>query len=71
MLFCRVMVATAFIVFGNIFLVAFGNHQSPGTGLKPFFGVLIYAVANIIDGVLILLYFSTYVFELAYICTDL
>lgn len=30
-LFCRVLVATAFIVLGNIFLVAFGNHQSPGT----------------------------------------
>ena len=29
-LFCRVMVATAFIVLGNVFLVAFGNHQSPG-----------------------------------------
>ena len=28
--FCRVMVATAFIVLGNSFLVAFGNHQSPG-----------------------------------------
>lgn len=26
----RVLVATAFIVLGNIFLVAFGNHQSPG-----------------------------------------
>ncbi|XP_010929508.1 probable magnesium transporter NIPA8 [Elaeis guineensis] len=25
----KVMVATAFIVFGNIFLVSFGNHQSP------------------------------------------
>ena len=28
--FNRVLVATAFIVLGNIFLVAFGNHQSPG-----------------------------------------
>jgi magnesium transporter len=28
----RVMVATTFIVFGNIFLVSFGNHQSPGMG---------------------------------------
>ncbi|XP_020554874.1 probable magnesium transporter NIPA8 isoform X3 [Sesamum indicum] len=26
----KVLVATAFIVLGNIFLVAFGNHQSPG-----------------------------------------
>ncbi|KAG5624615.1 hypothetical protein H5410_009833, partial [Solanum commersonii] len=26
----NVLVATAFIVLGNIFLVAFGNHQSPG-----------------------------------------
>nr|KAJ0193480.1 hypothetical protein LSAT_V11C800425880 [Lactuca sativa] len=26
---CRVLVATTFIVLGNIFLVAFGNHQSP------------------------------------------
>jgi drug/metabolite transporter (DMT)-like permease len=26
----KVMVATTFIVFGNIFLVSFGNHQSPG-----------------------------------------
>lgn len=25
----KIMVATAFIVFGNIFLVSFGNHQSP------------------------------------------
>ncbi|KAK1601804.1 hypothetical protein QYE76_022622 [Lolium multiflorum] len=25
----KVMVATAFIVFGNVFLVSFGNHQSP------------------------------------------
>lgn len=29
-IFCRVLVATTFIVFGNIFLVSFGNHQSPG-----------------------------------------
>jgi drug/metabolite transporter (DMT)-like permease len=28
----KVMVATTFIVFGNIFLVSFGNHQSPGMG---------------------------------------
>ncbi|KAK7847027.1 putative magnesium transporter nipa8 [Quercus suber] len=27
----KVLVATAFIVLGNIFLVAFGNHQSPGS----------------------------------------
>ncbi|VAI46007.1 unnamed protein product [Triticum turgidum subsp. durum] len=26
----KVMVATTFIVFGNVFLVSFGNHQSPG-----------------------------------------
>ncbi|XP_059449333.1 probable magnesium transporter NIPA8 [Corylus avellana] len=26
----KILVATAFIVLGNIFLVAFGNHQSPG-----------------------------------------
>ncbi|CAA6668108.1 unnamed protein product [Spirodela intermedia] len=25
----KVMIATAFIVFGNVFLVSFGNHQSP------------------------------------------
>jgi hypothetical protein len=25
----KVLVATAFIVLGNVFLVAFGNHQSP------------------------------------------
>jgi hypothetical protein len=31
-LLSRVMVATTFIVFGNIFLVSFGNHQSPGMG---------------------------------------
>ncbi|KAI9081321.1 hypothetical protein K1719_036742 [Acacia pycnantha] len=31
----KVLVATAFIVLGNIFLVAFGNHQSPVLGTKP------------------------------------
>lgn len=30
LLYFRVMVATTFIVFGNVFLVSFGNHQSPG-----------------------------------------
>ena len=34
-LFNRVLVATAFIVLGNVFLVAFGNHQSPGMDLFP------------------------------------
>lgn len=33
LLFYRILVATAFIVLGNIFLVAFGNHQSPGMWL--------------------------------------
>lgn len=32
-MFYRILVATAFIVLGNIFLVAFGNHQSPGMWL--------------------------------------
>ncbi|KAL0685432.1 hypothetical protein Bca4012_052280 [Brassica carinata] len=32
----KVLVATAFIVLGNVFLVAFGNHQSPG---KLFFNI--------------------------------
>ncbi|XP_058102716.1 probable magnesium transporter NIPA8 isoform X2 [Magnolia sinica] len=29
----KVLVATTFVVLGNIFLVAFGNHQSLGIGL--------------------------------------
>lgn len=34
LLFYRVLIATSFIVLGNIFLVAFGNHQSPGKASK-------------------------------------
>nr|GMC91735.1 probable magnesium transporter NIPA8 isoform X1 [Ipomoea batatas] len=36
----KVMIATTFIVLGNIFLVAFGNHQSPGMQLNEYIVVL-------------------------------
>ncbi|CAM0945798.1 unnamed protein product [Alopecurus aequalis] len=35
----KVMVATTFIVFGNVFLVSFGNHQSPEVE-KQFFQIM-------------------------------
>ncbi|PQQ00919.1 putative magnesium transporter NIPA8 isoform X2 [Prunus yedoensis var. nudiflora] len=45
----KVMVATAFIVLGNIFLVAFGNHQSPVVALQHSIyrrGELLHAVSG-------------------------
>ena len=40
--FNRVLGATAFIILGNIFLVSFGNHQSPGTLLVNIDEVLLF-----------------------------
>lgn len=68
------MVATAFIVLGNVFLVAFGNHQSPGIStffstpyILQFFSIYVYIFTYVMSNLCFLIYWLTLSKTLAFL----
>ncbi|KAL6899131.1 hypothetical protein ACP4OV_005789 [Aristida adscensionis] len=65
----KVVVATTFIVFGNVFLVSFGNHQSPGEFADSTIILIVYTPEQLVakySNLVFVLYCMSLVFVVAF-----